>query len=252
MKWNSIAAIILLILSIDTVSAQQKSAYFNDPDNILQNRSRKMVVVPVTGLRVKYINNSNFDYKRQFSDSFYVDAANSLLHYECSKRFVLCKDTAGLEGVADTIGLRGGLKYSKLSGDSMYADSFASYIKSIAAKYRVDLILVPYSCSIKYIITHKKGWRNQANTAGPVKYYAQTTMHIQIWDNSGKLLFENVGQGNTGRSRLYSLFKKRRMDQGIVSYANNLFSSPLVKSLYSAIIEAMNLEQCSNASKTDK
>jgi hypothetical protein len=223
-------------------SSETDSVFLNDTDNMLSNSSLTIFVIPVKNLKVRYLNNTSVEYERQFSDSFFIESANSLITFECSKPFSLCNSEEKFEEFIDSSEVFSGLKYSTLKLDTTEFESFTDCIKEVAGRYNADLVLFPYFCSIKHIISQQKGWRGQSSTAGPVKYRAQTNIHLQIWDKDGNLLYERVGKADTGRPVLYSIFKKRRMNRGIVAFAKHLYTSPLVKSLYKAIVEAMRIE----------
>jgi hypothetical protein len=245
----SVTLFLVFIISGATLSKESKpernsdSVYINDSENALNNASATITVIPITDISVNYHNSTDVDYEKQFADSFFIESANDLIHYECTKYFSLADNgETPTKDPLDSLGILGGLKCSRLNKDSVDFETFSNNMKSVAIKYGTDLILVPYSCSINHIISQQKGWRGLSSTAGPVKYSARARVHVQIWTKDGTLLYEKIGTANTGRPRLYTVFRKRKMDRGIVSYAKNLFSSPLVKSLFKAIEKALDIQ----------
>lgn len=243
LKINNKAQILFAIFYGTIFADQSELVFINDENNTLHNTSKTIAVIPITDIKVNYHNNSNVDYEKQFTDSFFIESANDLITYECSKYFSLADygDTA-LKDLFDSSGIFRGYTYSRLKNDSVELESFRECLKEAAQAFQTDLILFPYSCSINHNISQQKGWRGLSSTAGPVKYSARTNVHVQIWTREGELLYEKIGWASTGRPMLYSIFRKRKMNRGIVSYAKHLYTSPLVRSLYKAIERAMDLQ----------
>lgn len=223
----------------------------NDPGNQLLDRSKNVLCLPVDTLHVAYVDNTKAVPDTLFSDSFFMEAANSLLLYEVARNFAvrqLAPQDASTNAPKDADSLadfrRGG--FSRLLHDTVCLAPIADRIRGLSKKYNADLVVLPYTCAVKNFAVRPAGWRNDKYTGPgyerPIAYTAKTEFHVQIWDKNGVLLYERVGKSDTGRPILYSLLKKEKHpDKDIVKYAKRIYAPPLVKSLYSSIKAAVQV-----------
>jgi hypothetical protein len=220
--------------------AARMASYTNDANDILLNRANTVVYLPIDSIHVSYVDNTKSRPDILFNDSFFIEAANGLLAYEISKSYTLCHS---LPDSLDSLRFftRGGS--SRLMGDTASLQDISHRIKALAAKHNTDLIVVPYSFAIKHLAIQPTGWRQDRFGPAydrPISYLAKTSVHLQIWDKSGRLLYERIGKSDTGRPILYSILKNEKNPDGdIVKYAKRFYAPPLVKSLYNAIKSAM-------------
>jgi hypothetical protein len=212
----------------------------NDPNGQILDRSKSLLCVPLDTLHVTYVDNTKAAPDTLFNDSFFLEAANSLLLYEASKNFSVRQWTPGASFGADSLAVfrRGG--YSRLARDTASLALASGRVKDLAKKYNADLVAIPYACVIRNLTVRPTGWRNgKYDGPGyerPISYTAKTEFHVQIWDKNGALLFERIGKSDTGRPVFYSLLKKEKHpDKDIVKYAKRMYAPPLVKSLYNSI-----------------
>jgi hypothetical protein len=116
-------------------------------------------------------------------------------------------------------------------------------VQELAKKHNTDFVVVPYSCEIKHVTIRPAGWRRDRFGSAyerPVSYTAKTSFHVQVWDKTGRLIYERIGKSDTGRPILYSFLKReKKPDKDIVKYAKRFYAPPLVKSLYNSIKLAM-------------
>ena len=218
----------------------------NDPGHLLRNISKTALCLPVDTLRVRYVDNTKAMPDTLFNDSFFMEAANSLMLFEVSKNFTI-RQWAPKDSDSIAVFRRGG--FSRLAHDSVLIPAVSNYISALAKRYAADLVVIPYACSIKHITLRPSGWRDDKYAASPgyerpISYTARTEFHVQIWDKSGALLYERVGKSDTGRPVFYSFLKKeKKPDKDIVKYAKRFYAPPLVKSLYNSIKEALRVRE---------
>ncbi len=241
---------ILCSLPVHAQFKAQKSekvgVYINDPDNKLYDHDLTILYIPLHKIRIVYINDTKNVVKKEFPDSFFIESAEDLIIYECSKRYAVSTYFEKPAELKDPPHLINELKYSMLKNDTAHYDSVSQCIIRTAEKFSVDLILFPYSCQLKNIVFQQKGWRNESpNTARPLKYKAQTAIHLQIWDKEGNLLYEKIGTNQTKRPILYSIFRKRKVkeDQDISSFSQKHFAPPLIRSLSESIYMALDFKE---------
>ena len=116
----------------------------NDPGNLLLDRSKNALCLPLDTLHVTYVDNTKASPDTLFNDSFFIEAGNSLLLYEAAKNFSIRQWTS--EDV-DSLSIfrRGG--FSRLSRDTVFLTMIAARIAGLAKKYNADLVIVPYACT---------------------------------------------------------------------------------------------------------
>jgi hypothetical protein len=250
---NSLRFIAVVALALGVVGCSVHMVTLaNDPGNQLLNRSKIALCLPVDTIHVTYVDNTKAIADTLFNDSFFIEAANSLLLYEAAKNFPLrqlgapqgaSKDTS--VGADSLAAFRHG-GYSRLTHDTASLPLIAGFVRDLSKKYNADLVIVPYAYVVRNVVIRPAGWRND-KFAGPgydrpVSYTAKTEFHVQIWDKSGALLYERIGKSDTGRPILYSLMKKEKhADKDIVKYAKRFYAPPLVKSLYNSIKAALQV-----------
>jgi hypothetical protein len=203
----------------------------------LADKTKNVLVLPLDTLHVDYADNTKAIPDTLFSDSFFIEAANGLILYEASKHFSMCQSQLSDQDSISTLKIKG---FSRLLADTAHIHDVELYMKKLALAHKADVIIVPYNCQIKHITWRPTGWRKD-KYAGPgyerpISYTATTSCHIQIWDKNGTLLYERIGNSNTGRPILYAMLKnEKNPGKDIVAYAKRFYSPPLVKSLYSSI-----------------
>jgi hypothetical protein len=216
--------------------AAQMATYTDDAGNILLNRQKTALYLPIDSLRVTYMDNTKSIPDTLFNDSFFIEAANGLLLYEVAKNFAMCQSQADS---LDSLWLFRRSSYSRLTADTVYLQYISHRIQALAARHNADLVIVPYSCAIRHVTIRPAGWRQDRFGPAyerPISYTAKTAVHVQIWDKTGRIIYERIGKSDTGRPILYSILKKEKnRDSDIVKYAKRFYAPPLVKSLYNSI-----------------
>jgi hypothetical protein len=220
--------------------AAQMVTYTNDGANVLLDRSKSALCLPIDSLHVSYIDNTKVTPDTLFNDSFFIKAANGLLAFEVSQAFnvrPLAKDSLDSLWVFRRNG------YSILDKDTVYLRSISLHVQALAKKYHADLVIVPYACEIRHLAVRPAGWRQDRFGPGyerPISFTAKTSSHVQIWTKEGHILFERTGKSDTGRPIFYSFLKnEKNPGDDIVKYAKRFYAPPLVKSLYNSIKMAM-------------
>jgi hypothetical protein len=216
--------------------AGRMAGYTNDPSNMLLDQGKTALCIPLDSLHVAYVDNTASAPDTLFNDSFFIEAANGLLGYEVSRNFKMCH--CGHDG-SDSLAVFRRSGYSRLDNDTTYVQLVSMQVRRLAAKYNADLVIVPYALEIKHVAIKPRGWRGDRFGPAyerPTSFTAKTSFHVQIWDKSGRLLYERVGKSDTGRPILYSMLKReKKPDKDIVKYARRIYAPPLVKSLYNSI-----------------
>ncbi|HUI94038.1 MAG TPA: hypothetical protein VLX68_17500 [Chitinivibrionales bacterium] len=221
--------------------AGRMATYENDSAGLLLDKGKTVLCLPLDTLHVLYVDNTKAIPDSLFNDSFFIRAANALLSFEVSQNFRLCQSKPDtLDSLSDF--RRGG--YSLLDKDTANLRDISLRVQSLAKKHGADFIAVPYSCEIRNAAIRPTGWRhdrfNGPSYERPTSYTAKTSFHVQIWDKTGRVIYERTGRSDTGRPFLYSWFnREKKPDADIVKYAKRFYAPPLVKSLYEAIKLAM-------------
>jgi hypothetical protein len=229
-----------------TQKAVEAEVHLSDGGNVLKNNEQTVLCLPIYDIRIATVNDTKKAVKKEFPDSFFIESTNELIRYECSKRYQVSAEIEGFSGFTDSSFMYAGPRYSVLKNDTARYDSMSQYIRRTAKEFNADLVLVPYSCILKNIVFQEKAWRQESsNTARPIRYKAQTAIHLQIWDKTGALLYEKVGKNQTKRPILYSIFRKRRMkdDESIEEFSRKYFAPPLVRSLSESISRALDFKE---------
>jgi hypothetical protein len=208
----------------------------------LYNPAQTALCLPVRNMRIEYFDNTQQRPDTQYSDTFLQEAATGLLRYEVAQRF---KISASPMDSSDSIENFQHTRYSVLLGDTALRLLASRRIQSIAEKYAVNIVVVPYSISIRQRIVKPEGWRadNGPGYDRPVSFTATTNAHIQFWNGKGQLLYERIGRNDTGRPVLYSLLKREKPGRDVVKFAKKFYAPPLVKSLYASIKTALRINR---------
>lgn len=183
------------------------------------------------------------------NDSFFIEMTNTFALNEIQQHYkaiLFRQDTSDMSQNSGTI-VNLQTRWSPLSHDTGFSEKVGSFVKKAAEKYRVDLVIIPYECSLKETETQRAAWRN--NKYG--RYYdkpstvdAKALFHVQIWDKSGRLLYERKGTGKSKRPVLYETLKQKKpQNQSLADYSKNVFAPTIVRALG---------EACRNAFVTEK
>jgi hypothetical protein len=171
------------------------------------------------------------------NDSFYIEMANALALYEISQHYKVFQHKAdtGDSLLKDPIAFQLPAHWSRLAHDTGSFKKISFFVKKITEKFGVDLVIIPYECSLKETETQTKGWRD--NKYG--EYYekpstvdAKALFHVQIWDKNGCLQYELKGTGFSKRPVLYDALKQKKpSNQSVTDYTKNIFAPTLVRAL---------------------
>lgn len=169
----------------------------------------------------------------EFSNSFYLESVNKLITFQISKRFKLIPSDSSTGSVQ---------KWSKVNGDTTTpVGPVSQMIRDLASSYKADLIVIPYSCEILHKSIQQNGWREGkygGSYEKPISYSANADLHLQVWDKTGKLIYERIGKGVSGQPLFYSMFK-HKSKENIVGYARKVFAPPLLRALNKAVNDAV-------------
>jgi hypothetical protein len=227
--------------------AAHMATYVGDPQNQLLDRTKTALCIPVDSLHVTYTDNTKAVPDSQISDSFLTAAARSFFSFEISRCFhvVNCRKDSS-DSASDSLQAFSAGHYSHLLGDTGAFALIGGRVRDLALKYKADFVIIPYSCTVRQISTRPEGWRNTQQAPAyerPVDYHAKTSFHVQIWDKSGRLVFERIGRDESGKPLFYSLFKKDKVPgKDLVEYAKRYYALPLVKSLYKSVRLALMVQ----------
>jgi hypothetical protein len=189
--------------------------------------------VPLTVISTEYRSNTRGSDDTFFPDSFLVHAANALQSSEASKAFAVAESVCDSTPEVPS--------YSVLAADTQGLEQARQCVSDIAARVGADLVVIPRSCTLSYRVYQPSGWRGRSEGAyaRPVSYQARTRFHVQIWSSDGRLLYERIGAGNSGRPLLYTWFKRERPGDDIVAFAKRFYAPPPVRALYKSIRSAL-------------
>jgi hypothetical protein len=239
-KYNYIVPLAAISACILFLCTKTERSFLGAESGALNNSNLVALCAPFKNVSVEYRDNTGLKPDSLFADSFFAEAANGLLTFEAKQRYRLCPKKTEASDSMETLE-RG--RYSPLNGDTAFGSATSERISRLAQKYSVDLVIVPYSCVIKQRTQSGTGWRKASGPGydRPVSFSATATVHIQIWNASGRLLYERIGTSQTGKPLLYSLLKKEKTGNDIVKFAKKMFAPPLVKALYMSIKRATRM-----------
>jgi hypothetical protein len=240
MKNHLLVILQFVFLSLISCSPPSKTvSYLAKDSQLLNDGSLKVLYIPLQEISSKYNDNTGMKPQVELSDSFYVEAANSLIMFGLSNRYRFIVPQPQQSDSLHNFNVLFRQKWSKVNGDTCSPDSFSARIRDIAALCKADLIFVPYSCHINQSASRQNGWRSYSGSyEKPLIYSADAKFHLQVWDKTGNLVFERIGTGNTGRPIFYTLVKHQQPGDNIISYSRKIFAPPLVKALDRSIKNA--------------
>lgn len=178
------------------------------------------------------------------NDSVFIEMANTLALNEIQQHYkaiLYRQDTSDTSQNSGTI-VNLQTRWSPLSHDTGFSEKVGSFVQKAAEKYRVDLVIIPYECSLKETETQRAAWRN--NKYG--RYYdkpstvdAKALFHVQIWDKTGRLQYERIGTSRCTRPVFYESLKQTQpQNQNLVDYSKNIFAPIVVRALGGACTNA--------------
>lgn len=225
--------IFFVQLIFSCTAPKQLPAYSRIGQQPLGDPSKTALFIQLDSIKTTYINNISPVSYTELSDSFFLETANELALCRTSSIFKFKKNQELNSG---KISNRKTLHFSILEKDTILKDSVCKEVKEIASINDVDYIIIPYSCEIKYSKLQPESWRNYSGSyERPVTYTATASFHLQIWSKEGKLLFEKIGYGKNRRPMFYDIFKRKKPDEDIVSYAKKLYAPPMIRALNEAV-----------------
>ena len=237
----SIAAAFLIALG-GMSCAPRGIGYFGPDPQRLFDPSLSALCLPVTAVRVENVDNTKLRPDIQFSDSFLQNAVSGLILFEVAKKFKIGRLPAGS---LDPMEKPSRARYSVLAEDTADKLLVSRLMLERAAKYAVDFIVVPYAVYVKQRTVKPASWRDDEGPGydRPVSITAVTSVHLQIWDKNGRLIFERIGESSRGQPVLYSWLKQKKPDRDIVTFARRLYAPPLLKALYASVVSALPKER---------
>lgn len=242
--WLWIVFIAVSCISILQCSGTKPQIYLRDPERILWDSTLTILVLPFDSVGVTYVDNTQLRPDSQFTDSFFIDAANSLLQFESMKLFKECKILAEIIPAPDSLS-QPFPRYSGIAEDTTTLRETQKFITAIAEHAKADLVLFPYAASIRHVTYQQQSWRGGGPSYDrPVTYSASSTAHVQIWAKDGTIIYEKQGTNDAGRPVMYSLFgKKKKDDEDIAKFARHLYAPPLVRALYMSLKNAIRVRR---------
>ena len=215
-----------------------RMVYCANPAFRLKDSGLLALCVPLKKIHIEYFDDTKLKPDSQFTDSFLLEAANGFLQYEAMRDFKMASLKPSQQEMIEKIE---GSGFSVLMNHTGSLPEVSQRIRDLAARCSVDVVILPYSCSVHQRITQPKPWRNR-NGPGyqrPISFSATTSVHIQVWGKNGELLFERIGASDTGKPLLYSMLKKEKPKEDIVQFAKKMYAPPVIKSLYTSIQRGM-------------
>jgi len=196
-----------------------------------------VLIVPLTGIRAQYRDNTQAAPDTQFTDSFLIAAANTFLRFEVAR---VCEPLPADTSVA-------ALLAGAASGDS--AASLAGRVRALAESSGVDLVIIARACTTGYRVYQPEGWRHNTGPgySRPVESNGFARLHIQIFDREGAPVYECTGKASAGKPLLYGMFnlkrrKARREEElraDVVKASRRLYAPPIVRALGKAARNAL-------------
>lgn len=231
-KIGKILLLIIMLVSTEIVIASQENFKL-----VLFDASKKQLIVPLINISSEYLDNQSKLPEIEFSDSYYSQISDQILYNEISKSFKsveLLSDTDVINRLYSAI--------NQDSGKSVNADSLKVIIRETIDKYKVDFLIIPISCKLKFKTVHQNNWRDGRGGSSyerPVSISAFAEYHIQFYQKDGNLNRESKGTAKTGKPLMYSLFKKKNIEKDVVKNSKKKYAPPLLKALHKAIVNAV-------------
>lgn len=233
-------SVLFIVLNM-LCSPYNRFLYIDKTNNIIDNRSQKALVLPINEIAVTYFDNTARNSDSIFSDSFFIETANSLLEFECKKYFSLLRDQRILKEYDTTISQLKKYQYSRLLENTQDLHNVSLIIRDLITAFRVDYLIIPYSCEIDHTTFQPKGWRTSQPYNQPVKHSVRTKTHLQIWNHEGVLMYERISIKKNRKPFLYSFLEKRNTTEDVVNFSKSIFAPPSLKSLSKTMASAMNI-----------
>jgi hypothetical protein len=217
-------------------AAPQRTLFRDDALQELRDKTENALCLPLLKFRIEQQDNTGKIDTTGVVDSVIIDAAAGLLTFETSQHFKLgaCEndiDTAQSNNLFRNLGC------FLAPSDPRFA-AVAGSVRAIAAACSVDLVVIPYACAIKNITIQQKSWHesNSPGYAKPISFKAQTSIHLQVWNRDGKLIYERISKDDEGQPMLYSFLKQEKpSEDNVVQYAKRFYAPPIIRSLYKSI-----------------
>lgn len=112
-------------------------------------------------------------------------------------------------------------------------------IDSVQTEKKGTLTFLIKKITLRKDITQKKGWRNNNSTAGPVEYRSSAKIVMEVFDETGLLLYRGIHEDSKRKKVFQNLFKraqkKKRKTLPAVVYAQKFYAEPIVKVAYGAL-----------------
>jgi hypothetical protein len=219
------------------------NTYIAEQEKILADTSLLALFVPIRKVTLS-LSDYPVPATRQ-QDSFFVDVTNALAQYEISRHYKILHFDPADSGGAENTGCASSQPdavWSLLASDAGSPEKLGAFVRSIAQKCSVDLVIFPYSCELRGSSFKPRGWRNDKYGKyyeRPVSFTTEAVFHLQIWEKSGKLAFERKGKGYGSKPIFHSVLKKESMGSGIGGIdIKNLIAPPLIGALTNATTDA--------------
>jgi len=241
-RFQCVALFFLLVAKL--YPAPTDSLFFtNDPNGLLKNSKQSILVIPLDAIQEEFFHNARMVPDTYPRDSFFIESANGLISYECSRYFAVRGVTDDIRQICDSLHVFCRTGISPRTSDSAPPASVSDIIKTVAEKCGADLVLLPRQCTITHVTFQQKAWSDAPEYQKPVKYFAKVRIHVQIWDKNGDLLYERIGKDKTKRPVFYAVFKKESPKKGenIDSFAKRYYAPPAMRCLSAAIVKAMKI-----------
>jgi hypothetical protein len=231
-KIGKILPLLIVLISTEIGIASQENFKL-----VLLDPSKKQLIVPLKNISSEYLDNQSKLPEIEFSDSYYSQISDQILFNEISKSF------KSVELLSDTDVIN--RLYSAINQDSIKsadADSLKVLIREIIDKYKVDFLVIPIFCKLKFKTVHQNNWRDGKGGSSyerPVSISAFAEYHIQFYQKDGNLSRESKGDAKTGKPLMYSFFKKKNLNKDVVNNSKKKYAPPLLRALHKAITNAV-------------
>ncbi|MBD3356437.1 MAG: hypothetical protein GF363_04730 [Chitinivibrionales bacterium] len=227
---------------IGCASSPQMALFVDDTERLQADTALTILCIPLKEIDIRHSGNARTSIKVEPDDSSLLEAARSLIRFEVSQRYKPVRDSDVPAHYLDSVDIfESDIRYSTLlenHGDSIAA---AGTVAKLCKLSGANLVLWPYSCSIKSVAYRPRPWRGGGPSYDrPVEHSARSNVHVQIWDREGRLLYERIAAAEKSSPIMYSLFGRKRLEEDPVRYAKRLYASPLIRSLYRAVRRSLD------------
>lgn len=230
--------LLLLFVILIPAYGRQPATYKNPTADQFLVSAQTVVYQSFPRIHPHFIDQTQAYPDSMFSDSFYTAAATAFLVYELKKHFKT------VLAVPDSLLIDSTFTYSLLNHDTCNFIPCSSAISSILRSLPTNALYCRViEVTAKDIVIRPQGFRDgkfEGSYSRPDQHRSKVTVHLQLFDKHGTLLFEKKVLATNSKPFGYTVLKTQKIkNNDIVKYANRLYAPPILKAMARAMRSAI-------------